>query len=461
MEKTDFYGRLLPVSQGEQALTGEERLLLAKNALLFWYREKKRQLPWRETADGYHIWISEIMLQQTRVEAVKPYYARFMEHFPTVWALAGASDEELLKCWEGLGYYSRARNLKKAAAVIAEQYGGCLPSSYEELLKLPGIGSYTAGAIGSIAYGLPVPAVDGNVLRVLSRVTASREDILKQQTRRKMEALVSGVLKKMVLQESEAKAGSAEEESDFAEREENFAEESEKPKEGLGYSAGAQAGSGAVQESFAGVQRGSEKEPGKPEKAQGSLAGDFNQALIEIGAMVCVPNGAPLCVQCAFRTVCLAAIHGLTGEIPVRSPKKKRKIEEKTVLLLEYEDKIAIRKRREGGLLASLYEFPNLSGVLKEQQVEDLFSGNIRSLHELPGAKHVFSHTEWHMNGYFLSLKEPESACLETGDSGEEPLLFVEWKELTERYPLPGAFSAYRKILENYLSSRHQVSLEE
>ena len=433
MEKTDFYGSLLPVYQEERALTGEERLLSAKDALLSWYRGKKRQLPWRETADGYHIWISEIMLQQTRVEAVKPYYARFMEHFPTVWDLAGASDEELLKCWEGLGYYSRARNLKKAAAVIVEQYDGYLPSSYDELLKLPGIGSYTAGAIGSIAYGLPVPAVDGNVLRVLSRVTASREDILKQQTRRKMEALVSGVLEKIVLREPADEAGSAEEENDFAEREESFAGEAEKPKEGLGYSAG----------------------------AQGNLAGDFNQALIEIGAMVCVPNGAPLCVQCPFHTVCLAAIRGLTGEIPVRSPKKKRKIEEKTVLLLEYEDKIAIRKRREGGLLASLYEFPNLSGILKEQQVENLFSGNIRSFHELPKAKHIFSHTEWHMNGYFLSLKKPETACLETEESGAEPVLFVEWKELTERYPLPGAFSAYRKILEEYLSGRHQVSLEE
>ena len=133
MEKTDFYGSLLPVYQEERALTGEERLLSAKDALLSWYRGKKRQLPWRETADGYHIWISEIMLQQTRVEAVKPYYARFMEHFPTVWDLAGASDEELLKCWEGLGYYSRARNLKKAAAVIVEQYDGYLPSSYDEL----------------------------------------------------------------------------------------------------------------------------------------------------------------------------------------------------------------------------------------------------------------------------------------------------------------------------------------
>src|SRR5699024_9692255 len=245
MEKTDFYGRLLPVSQGEQALTGEERLLLAKNALLFWYREKKRQLPWRETADAYAIWISEIMLQQTRVEAVKPYYARFMELFPTVWELKEAPADLLLKCWEGLGYYSRAKNLKKAAAGIVSQYGGRLPASYEGLLSLPGIGSYTAGAIGSIAYGLPVPAVDGNVMRVLSRVTGSREDIGKQQTKRQMERLVTQVLEET---------------------------KEERPRNSWDGDLEARSGSGW---------------DGFPENPPG----DFNQALIETGAVLCVPNG--------------------------------------------------------------------------------------------------------------------------------------------------------------------------
>ena len=137
--------------------------------LLVWYRENARTLPWRSDPTPYHVWVSEIMLQQTRVEAVKPYFKRFMEAFPQIRDLAGAGEEKLLKLWEGLGYYSRAKNLKKAAVLVMEEYGGIMPGSYKELLKLPGIGTYTAGAIASIAYRIPVPAVDGNVMRVLSR----------------------------------------------------------------------------------------------------------------------------------------------------------------------------------------------------------------------------------------------------------------------------------------------------
>ena len=252
-------------------LSDKERLAFAYGPLLSWYREHKRALPWRENKDAYRIWISEIMLQQTRVEAVKPYFFRFMEHFPTVQALAEAPDDELMKCWEGLGYYSRARNLKKAAGVIVEQYEGSLPASHSALLDLPGIGSYTAGAIASIAYEIPAPAVDGNVLRVLSRVCGSRDDILKQSTKKRMETLVSEVIRE-------------------------------------------------------------------------GEAGDFNQALIEIGAIVCVPNGAPLCDSCPFYTVCAAREEDLIGEIPVKTPKKKRKIEEKTVLILQHGEKIAKKK---------------------------------------------------------------------------------------------------------------------
>lgn len=171
----------------------EERLRAINGPLIDWYREHARDLPWRKDRDAYHVWISEIMLQQTRVEAVKPYYLRFMEAFPNAEALAGAEDEVLLKMWEGLGYYSRARNLKKAAIVACEQYGGCLPADYSQLLKLPGIGSYTAGAIASIAYGIAEPAVDGNVLRVLSRVLESREDISRQAVKKEMENLVRRV----------------------------------------------------------------------------------------------------------------------------------------------------------------------------------------------------------------------------------------------------------------------------
>ena len=163
----------------------EERLRAINGPLIDWYREHARDLPWRKDRDAYHVWISEIMLQQTRVEAVKPYYLRFMEAFPNAEALAGAEDEVLLKMWEGLGYYSRARNLKKAAIRIRDEYGGELPASGEELLTLPGIGSYTAGAVASIAFGIPAPAVDGNVLRVLSRFLGSRLDVSLSGTKKR------------------------------------------------------------------------------------------------------------------------------------------------------------------------------------------------------------------------------------------------------------------------------------
>ena len=365
------YEALQVLPPEERELSGKERLLLASGPLLSWYRREKRDLPWRENRDPYRIWISEIMLQQTRVEAVKPYFFRFFEHFPRISDLAAAPEEELLKCWEGLGYYSRARNIKKAAEILTEKYNGSFPESYEEILALPGIGSYTAGAIASIAFELPVPAVDGNVLRVLSRVTGSFDDILKQSTKKKMEALISEVI-----------------------------------------------------------------QPGS--------AGDFNQALIETGAMICIPGGAPLCSQCPFFTVCAARSQGLTEKLPVKTPKKKRKTEEKTVLLLEYQDKIAIRKRREDGLLASLYEFVNVPGQLSAEEAGALLEQEVRP-ERLPEAKHIFSHVEWHMGGYFISLKEmPETL------PGEEngPALFLTWEEIRKEYPVPNAFAAYKKYLD-------------
>ena len=353
-------------------LSDKERLAFAYGPLLSWYREHKRDLPWRKNRDAYRIWISEIMLQQTRVEAVKPYFFRFMEHFPTVEALASAPDDELMKCWEGLGYYSRARNLKKAAGIIVEQHGGTLPASHEKLLDLPGIGSYTAGAIASIAYEIPAPAVDGNVLRVLSRVCGSKDDILKQSTKKKMEGLVSEII-----QEGEA--------------------------------------------------------------------GDFNQALIEIGAIVCVPNGAPLCDSCPFYTVCAAREEDLIGEIPVKTPKKKRKIEEKTVLILRYEEKIAIRKRGDDGLLASLYEFISVPGKLESEEVAKFFDEPVEPK-RLPDAKHIFSHVEWHMNGYQIPITKIPSSL--SGNCPEDFIL-AEFEELRERYPIPNAFAAYKDFLKN------------
>ena len=358
----------LPVLEREEApLSPQDRLGAMAGPLLSWYDSHARSLPWRDSPNPYQVWISEIMLQQTRVEAVKPYFNRFMEELPDVNALAQAEDQRLLKLWEGLGYYNRARNLKKAAQIMVNDYQGCLPDSYEELLKLPGIGSYTAGAIASIAWDIPVPAVDGNVLRVISRVLASWDDILNQGVKRRMEASLKEIM----------------------------------PKD-------------------------------RP--------GIFNQALFEIGAMVCVPNGRPKCGECPLSSLCLGRKQGLLDSIPVKTPKKPRKVEERTVLLLLEGDRVAIEKRPDQGLLASLYQFPNVEGKLEEADVRALLTSwgaGISQVEPAGEAKHVFSHVEWHMTGYRVVL------------SGlpKESYLFVQKQELTEKYPIPNAFLAYRNVI--------------
>ena len=251
-----------------------------------WYQEQEKILPWKQDKEPYHIWISEIMLQQTRIEKEKKYYTRFMEELPTIQHLAKVSDEKLLKLWEGLGYYNRARNLKKAAIQIEENYKGQMPTSYAELLNLSGIGEYTAGAIASISYQEKVPAVDGNVLRVVSRVLASKDDVLSPETKKR-------ITKKLL---------------------EIMPDES----------------------------------------------GDFNEGLMELGEKICLPNTIPLCEKCPIQQFCIANKENLTNEIPVRIKKQKRKVEKRTVFIVKYKDEIAIRKREKTGILANLYEFPNV-----------------------------------------------------------------------------------------------------
>lgn len=341
----------------------------AVNALLGWYGTNARDLPWRHTRDPYRVWISEIMLQQTRVEAVKPYYARFLDAFPTVRDLAGAPEERLLKLWEGLGYYSRARNLQKAARVIVNDYGGKMPADEDLLRKLPGIGDYTAGAIASIAFGLRAPAVDGNVLRVLSRVNGSRADVALPETKARWREALRPVI---------------------------------------------------------------------PENA-----GAFTQAMIEIGACVCVPNGEAKCEVCPLAPWCAAHRDGLTAELPVRSAKKPRRIEQLTVLLIRDGKRTALRKRPPKGLLAGLYEYPNFPGHLTPEELPPL----IRSLGLEPlrltraeDAKHVFTHIEWHMIAYVVRVApEIEQVDPESG------LLFINDDDLRSRCALPSAFSAYTK----------------
>ena len=246
--------------------------------LLNWFDQNARVLPWRDQPTPYRVWVSEIMLQQTRVEAVKPFYQRFMEALPDIASLASCGEEQLLKLWEGLGYYNRVRNMQTAAQTVMEEYHGKLPDDYVELQKLKGIGSYTAGAIASIAYGKAAPAVDGNVLRVISRVTLSREDVLKQSVKRDMEQAVMEIM---------------------------------------------------------------------PEDRPGA----FNQALMELGAMVCVPNGVPHCEECPLYHMCRARVQDATGEIPVKKAKKPRRTEELTVFVLRDGEHLAIHKRPSGRII--------------------------------------------------------------------------------------------------------------
>lgn len=350
----------------EPKMSSEAELRNIVKPLVNWYRENKRDLPWRHNPDAYRVWVSEIMLQQTRVEAVKGYYDRFLKALPTVKDLAEAEEDKLLKLWEGLGYYNRVRNMQKAAQQIMVDHAGRFPDTYEEILQLKGIGNYTAGAISAFAYGIPKPAVDGNVLRVISRITGSYEDIMKQSVRKKIESALEQVI---------------------------------------------------------------------PTDA----ASDFNQGLIELGAIVCVPNGEPKCEQCPVKEYCIAHAENLTAEIPVKKKAKARKIEERTVLIFKDGKQIAIRKRPAKGLLAGLYEFPNLEGKLSMDEVTE-YSKKIGLMpvrvQKLPEAKHIFSHIEWHMTGYEVTVDELEK-------TNEKGFLFIHPEQIKKEYSIPSAFEKY------------------
>lgn len=350
----------------ELKMSSEAELRNIVKPLVNWYRENKRDLPWRHNPDAYRVWISEIMLQQTRVEAVKGYYDRFLKALPTVKDLAEAEEDKLLKLWEGLGYYNRVRNMQKAAQQIMVDHAGRFPDTYEEILQLKGIGNYTAGAISAFAYGIPKPAVDGNVLRVISRITGSYEDIMKQSVRKKIENALEQVI-------------------------------------------------------------------------PADAASDFNQGLIELGAIVCVPNGGPKCEKCPVKEYCIAHAENLTAEIPVKKKAKARKIEERTVLIFKDGKQIAIRKRPAKGLLAGLYEFPNLEGKLSMDEVTE-YSKEIGLMpvrvQELPEAKHIFSHIEWHMTGYEVTVDELEK-------TNEEGFLFIHPEQIKKEYSIPSAFEKY------------------
>mgnify|MGYP001038096936 CR=1 FL=1 len=333
--------------------------------LLPWYDREKRSLPWRDIVTPYRTWVSEIMLQQTRVQAVLPYFERFMSAAPDVPALAELAEDRLLSLWQGLGYYSRARSLQRSARVMVDQYGGCLPDTYSDLIQLPGIGDYTAAAIASINFGEPVAAVDGNLLRVAARVSGCADDIMDARVRKQFTAHLNDAI-------------------DLA----------------------------------------------RP--------GAYNQAMMDLGATVCLPNGAPKCEICPARTVCEAYKNGLTEILPVRAKKKARKIEERTVLLLFQNGKAALRKRPDTGLLASLWEFPSVLGNLDEAGVSLALAQmglSAKSIEPAGSAKHIFTHIEWDMKGYFADV---------TGESDD---LFWADAAALDAAAIPTAFKKFAALV--------------
>ncbi len=307
------------------------------------------------------------MLQQTRVEAVKPYFERFLTALPTIEALAEVDEETLLKLWQGLGYYSRARNLRKCAEAVVREHGGVIPESVSELKRLPGVGAYTAGAIAAFAYGADAVAIDGNVLRVAARLFFEEGDILDPKTRARIEARISALLPS-----GEASA--------------------------------------------------------------------FGQGLIELGATVCVPNAKPKCEICPLAPYCEAHARGLESILPNRRPKAKRRIEEKTVLIVRSPSSVLIRRRPDTGLLAGLWEVPSLDGRASEREIlaflRALRLDEVLRMEPAAPSKHIFTHVEWRMTAFSVSVAEQESIL-------PEPYRLVSPAELAERYPLPSAFSAY------------------
>lgn len=339
--------------------------------LLRWYDENKRVLPFRTQPSPYRVWVSEIMLQQTRVSAALPYFERFMAELPTIADLAACPEDKLMKLWEGLGYYSRVRNLQKATRVVVEQYGGALPADYAALRALPGIGDYTAGAIASISFGLPVAAVDGNVLRVFSRLLCDEGDILRPDTKKRMTEFVLA------------------------------AQPQDRP-------------------------------------------GDYNQALMELGALVCVPNGPPLCGQCPWQALCRAHAEGRELTLPVKAKAAARKALDYTVCLVLREDTLLLRRRPAQGLLAGLWEPVLLEGRLDKDAAAAALAAlglKVKLGAPLRPAKHVFTHLEWHMTGYVCAWQEGQPAGS----------VWASRAQLEEDYALPNAFKAYTAAAKKLL----------
>lgn len=344
-----------------------EPFLIAQ-PLLHWFWANHRVLPFRSDPTPYHVWVSEIMLQQTRVAAAVPYYERFVQALPDIPALAACEEERLLKLWEGLGYYSRVRNLQKAARIVCEQYGGQLPGDLAALKKLPGIGDYTAGAIASIGFGIPAPAVDGNVLRVFARLYNDEGDI--------MQPAVKAATTQKVMAQQPAEA-----------------------------------------------------------------PGDFNQALMELGALVCTP-GQPDCAACPLQALCLGRQSGNPARLPQKAPKKARKKCELTLCLAQdAAGRWLLQKRGEQGVLAGLWQPPVLAEEALDEKkalaaAQKLLPAAVLLKEKPLKAKHIFTHLEWHMTAYVMAAPctPPPEGCVWASSA-----------QLEQEYTLPGAFKTLRK----------------
>lgn len=298
-------------------------------SLLAWYDRCARTLPWRGIHDAYRTWVSEAMLQQTRVETVLSYYERFLSRFPDLASLAAASEAEVLKEWEGLGYYSRARNLWRGAKQVMEEYGGSLPADPDSLQKISGIGPYTAGAIASIAFDVPVPAVDGNVIRVISRLYGISDNAQDPPVRRRIEELAAALV--------------------------------------------------------------------PPERP-----GDHNQAVMDLGATVCVP-GTPDCTRCPLTAYCAAYREGNAADLPVLPKAKPQRIIPYALLLLRSDGRVLIGQRSER-LLQGLWCFPMIEGEFTEEelapQIRKKLGLSCAKLRRAGSARHVFTHRIWEMTVY-------------------------------------------------------------
>lgn len=331
--------------------------------LLPWFHENRRDLPWRTDRDPYKVWVSEIMLQQTQVDTVIPYYNRFIAKFPTLQALAEATDEEVLKLWEGLGYYSRVRNLHSAVREVSREYGGVVPDEKEEISRLKGVGPYTAGAILSLAYGKPEPAVDGNVMRVITRLFAMEDDITKSATRAKIENIVQQLI----------------------------------PAD----------------------------EPGA-----------FNEALMELGALICKPRD-PACEHCPVVDQCMAREAGVHEQLPVKKKNKPVRPVSLVCGVVMKEDRVLVRRRPAQGLLAGMWEFPtsentDVSSLLSEQRIE--WESRVGTV------THVFSHVKWIVNVYKGNINSDEQ------DSLPQHYHWVEPKALAN-YTFPKVFHKVRQLV--------------